>query len=153
MKKIITMAVAALFSAATFAQETNENVMRIKTVDGETTSLMLNTVKDITITEVTPLTMDIEVTGVTQTSMDIDFPMPDGCRYWQMCIQKEEITGTDSEMRKTIQARYNDQFSESKYLRIPNFEPGTTYYIYALMYDMDGVPAGIAKTSATTLSE
>lgn len=153
MKKIITMAVAALFSAATFAQETNDNVMRIKTVDGETTSLMLNTVKDITITEVTPLAMDIEVTGVTQTSMDIDFPMPDGCRYWLMCIQKEEITGTDSEMRKTIQARYNDRFSESKYLRIPNFEPGTTYYIYALMYDMDGVPAGIAKTSATTLSE
>ena len=152
MKKIITMAVAALLSAASFAQETNENVLRIKTVDGETTSLMMNTVKDITFEEIKPLTMDIEVSNITQTSMDIDFPMPEGCSYWQMCIQKDEITGTDHEVRTAIQSKYNDQFKESKFLRIPNFEPGTTYYIYALMYDKDGVAAGIAKTSATTLA-
>lgn len=153
MKKILTMAMAAMFSVATFAQTTGDRVLKIKTTDGESTALMLNTVKDITVEEVTPLTMDIEVSNITETSMDIDFPMPAGCKYWLMCIQKEEITGTDLEVRNAIRQKYNDQFSESKFLRIPNFEAGTTYYIYALMFDQDGVPAGIAKTSATTLSK
>ena len=156
MKKIITIAVAALFSMVSFAQETTDKadrVMKIKTVDGESTALMLDNVKDITVEQVTPLTMDIDVSNITETSMDIDFPMPEGCKYWLMCIQKDEITGTPAEVRKTIKSKYNDEFSESKFLRIPNFEPGTKYYIYALMFDQDGVAAGIASTSATTLEK
>lgn len=156
MKKIMTIAAAALFSMATFAQETADNadrVMKIKTTDGESTALMLNTVKGITVEQVTPLTMDIEVSNITETSMDIDFPMPEGCKSWLMCITKDEITGTDAEVRKTIKSKYNDEFKESKFLRIPNFESGTKYYIYALMFDQDSVAAGIAKTSATTLEK
>ncbi len=153
MKKILTMAMAALFSVATFAQTTGDRVLKIKTTDGESTALMLNTVKDITVEPVTPLSMDIEVSNITETSMDIDFPMPAGCKYWLMCIQEEEITGTDLEVRNAIRQKYNEEFSESKFLRIPNFKSGTTYYIYALMFDEDGVPAGLAKTSATTLKK
>lgn len=156
MKKIITIAAAALFSMATFAQETTDaadRVMKIKTTDGESTAVMLNTVKSISVEQVTPLTMDIEVSNITETSMDVDFPMPEGCTHWLMCIQTDEITGTDAEVRKAIKLKYNEDYKESKYLRIPNCEPGTKYYIYALMYDQDGVPAGIAKTSATTLEK
>ena len=156
MKKIITMAVAALFSMASFAQETTDKadrVMKIKTADGESTAIMLNNVKDITVEPVAPLTMDIEVSNITETSMDIDFPMPEDCKYWLMCIQKDEITGTPAEIRKAIKTKYNDEFKEAKFLRIPNFEPGTKYYIYALMFDQDGVAAGIASTSATTLEK
>ena len=152
MKKIITMAIAAMFSAVTFAQEVSERVMRIQTIDGETTPLLLDKVQDISFEEITPLSMDIEVSNITETSMDIDFPMPSGCKYWLMCIQKEELTGTDIEVRQAIKEKYNDKFCESKFLRIPNFEAGTTYYIYALMYDQDGVVAGLSKTSATTLN-
>lgn len=152
MKKIITMAIAAMFSAVTFAQEVSERVMRIQTIDGMTTPLLLDKVQDISFEEITPLSMDIEVSNITETSMDIDFPMPSGCKYWLMCIQKEELTGTDLEVRQAIKEKYNDKFSESKFLRIPNFEAGTTYYIYALMYDKDGVVAGLSKTSATTLN-
>ena len=152
MKKIITMAIAAMFSAVTFAQEVSERVMRIQTIDGVTTPLLLDKVQDISFEEITPLSMDIEVSNITETSMDIDFPMPSGCKYWLMCIQKEELTGTDLEVRQAIKEKYNDKFSESKFLRIPNFEAGTTYYIYALMYDQDGVVAGLSKTSATTLN-
>ena len=126
--------------------------MRIQTIDGETTPLLLDKVQDISFEEITPLSMDIEVSNITETSMDIDFPMPSGCKYWLMCIQKEELTGTDLEVRQAIKEKYNDKFSESKFLRIPNFEAGTTYYIYALMYDQDGVVAGLSKTSATTLN-
>lgn len=152
MKKIITMAIAAMFSAVTFAQEVSERVMRIQTIDGETTPLLLDKVQDISFEEITPLSMDIEVSNITETSMDIEFPMPSGCKYWLMCIQKEELTGTDLEVRQAIKEKYNDKFSESKFLRIPNFEAGTTYYIYALMYDKDGVVVGLSKTSATTLN-
>ena len=67
MKKIMTMAVAALFSAVTFAQEVGDGVVRIKTTDGETTPLLMNNIKDITIEEVTPLSMDIEVSNITET--------------------------------------------------------------------------------------
>lgn len=153
MKKILTMAFALLFSAATFAQKEGDNVLRIKTADGDTYPVLLNNVKDIAFEEITPLTMDIEVTDIKQTEMVIDFPMPEGCSHWQMCISKEEFTGSDLEVRQAIQRKYNDDFKDSRYLRIGNFEPGTTYYIYALMYDTDGVVAGLSKTSATTLAE
>ena len=102
MKKIITMAIAAMFSAVTFAQEVSERVMRIQTIDGMTTPLLLDKVQDISFEEITPLSMDIEVSNITETSMDIDFPMPSGCKYWLMCIQKEELTGTDLEVRQAI---------------------------------------------------
>ena len=153
MKKIITMAIAALLSVTAFAQEKKDNVIKITTTDKESEIMMLNTVESISFEEVTPLTMDIEVSNITKNSMDIDFPMPEGCKYWLMCIQKEELTGTDIEVRQAIKEKYNDKFSESKFLRIPNFEAGTTYYIYALMFDQDGVAAGLAETSATTLPE
>ena len=153
MKKIITMAIAALLSVTAFAQEKKDNVIRITTTDNESEIMMLNTVESISFEEVTPLTMDIEVSNITKNSMDIDFPMPEGCKYWLMCIQKEEIYGTYAEKRQEIKQRFNDRFTEDKFLRIPNFEAGTTYYIYALMYDQDGVAAGLAETSATTLPE
>ena len=152
MKKIITMAIAALLSVTAFAQEKKDNVIRITTTDNESEIMMLNTVESISFEEVTPLTMDIEVSNITKNSMDIDFPMPEGCKYWLMCIQKEEIYGTYAEKRQEIKQRFNDRFTEDKFLRIPNFEAGTTYYIYALMYDKDGVVAGLSKTSATTLN-
>ena len=147
------MAIAALLSVTAFAQEKKDNVIKITTTDKESEIMMLNTVESISFEEVTPLTMDIEVSNITKNSMDIDFPMPEGCKYWLMCIQKEELTGTDIEVRQAIKEKYNDKFSESKFLRIPNFEAGTTYYIYALMFDQDGVAAGLAETSATTLPE
>lgn len=156
MKKIITIAAAALFSMATFAQETTDaadRVMKIKTTDGESTAVMLNTVKSISVEQVTPLTMDIEVSNITETSMVIDFPMPEDCKHWLMCITKDEITGTDAEVRKAIMSKYNDDFKESKFLGLRGLEPATKYYIYALMFDQDGVAAGIAKTSATTLEQ
>lgn len=152
MKKIITMAIAALLSVTAFAQEKKDNVIKITTTDNESEIMMLNTVESISFEEVTPLTMDIEVSNITKNSMDIDFPMPEGCKYWLMCIQKEEIYGTYAEKRQEIKQRFNDRFTEDKFLRIPNFEAGTTYYIYALMYDQDGVVAGLSKTSATTLN-
>ena len=153
MKKIITMAIAALLSVTAFAQEKKDNVIKITTTDNESEIMMLNTVESISFEEVTPLTMDIEVSNITKNSMDIDFPMPAGCQYWLMCIQKEEIYGTYAEKRQEIKQRFNDRFTEDKFLRIPNFEAGTTYYIYALMFDQDGVAAGLAETSATTLPE
>lgn len=152
MKKIMTMAVAALLSVSAFAQEKVDRVMKITTTEGESESMMLNTVKTISFEEVQPLTMNIEVSNITQNSMDILFEMPEDCKFWLMCIQKEEITGTDAEVRKAIKSKYNDRFDEEKFLRIPNFEEGTTYYIYALLFDKDGVAAGLAKTSATTLA-
>ncbi|MEE0317830.1 MAG: hypothetical protein UDS46_10100 [Bacteroidales bacterium] len=152
MKKIMTMAVAALLSVSAFAQEKVNRVMKITTTEGESESMMLNTVKTISFEEVQPLTMNIEVSNITQNSMDILFEMPEDCKFWLMCIQKEEITGTDAEVRNAIKSKYNDRFDEEKFLRIPNFEEGTTYYIYALLFDKDGVAAGLAKTSATTLA-
>ena len=148
----MTMAVAALLSVSAFAQEKVDRVMKITTTEGESESMMLNTVKTISFEEVQPLTMNIEVSNITQNSMDILFEMPEDCKFWLMCIQKEEITGTDAEVRKAIKSKYNDRFDEEKFLRIPNFEEGTTYYIYALLFDKDGVAAGLAKTSATTLA-
>ena len=104
MKKIITMAIAALLSVTAFAQEKKDNVIRITTTDNESEIMMLNTVESISFEEVTPLTMDIEVSNITKNSMDIDFPMPEGCKYWLMCIQKEEIYGTYAEKRQEVPA-------------------------------------------------
>lgn len=151
MKKLIILTIAAMMSAISFAQTSADIVMRTHTADGSMTPLLTKNIKDICFEEITPLTMDITVSNIKQDAMDIDFPMPEGCKFWLMCFTKEQITGTDKEVRMAIKAKFNDEFKESKFLRIPKLDPGTTYYIYALMFDNDGVPAGIAKASATTL--
>lgn len=153
MKKLILLTMAALMSAMSFAQESNDNVMKIYTSDGIMTPIASKEIKDITFEEITPLSMDIEISNVEQNSMDIDFPMPEGCKYWLLCVTKEKLTGTDKEIRMAIKAKYNDEFDEAKFLRIPNLDAGTTYYFYALMFDKDGVPAGVSMASATTKQE
>lgn len=153
MKKIMTIAAALVLSAAAFAQEVGDRVMRVHTVDGETTSLLVNQIKNIHFEEITPLNMNIEVSNVKSDQMDIDFQMPEGCKHWLMCMTTEEITGTDLEVRQAIRAKYNDDFTEAKFLRIPNLQPETTYYIYALLFGADNVVAGMAKAQATTQAE
>lgn len=153
MKKLILLTMAALMSAMSFAQESNDNVMKIYTSDGIMTPIASKEIKDITFEEITPLSMDIEISNVEQNSMDIDFPMPEGCKYWLLCVTKEKLTGTDKEIRMAIKAKYNDEFDEAKFLRIPNLDAGTTYYFYALMFEKDGVPAGVSMASATTKQE
>ena len=153
MKKIITMAIAALLSVSAFAQKEGDRIMRISTIDGDKTPFILNDVKEITFEEIIPLTMDIEVSNIQSTQMDIDFPMPEGCKNRLFAMRTEPFTGTDLEMRQEMKEKFNDNFNKSKSLRIPHLKPGTKYYIYALMYDHDGVVAGFAQTSATTLSE
>ena len=146
MKKIITMAIAALLSVSAFAQKEGDRIMRISTIDGDKTPFILNDVKEITFEEIIPL-------NIQSTQMDIDFPMPEGCKNWLFAMRTEPFTGTDLEMRQEMKEKFNDNFNKSKFLRIPSLKPGTKYYIYALMYDHDGVVAGFAQTSATTLSE
>lgn len=73
MKKIITMAIAALLSVTAFAQEKKDNVIRITTTDNESEIMMLNTVENISFEEVTPLTMDIEVSNITKTPWTLIF--------------------------------------------------------------------------------
>lgn len=152
MKKLLLLTIAALMSVMSFAQEVSDNVIKIFTSDGITTPILSKDIKDITFEEITPLSMDIEISNVQQNSMDVAFDMPDGCKYWLMCVTKEELKGTDKEVRMAIKSKYNDEFDESKFLRIPNLDAGTTYYFYALLFDKDGVPAGISKASATTKS-
>ncbi len=150
MKKIFAMAVAALFSIAAMAQETADKALKVKLHDNDSVAILLSSIKDIKIEEVKPLSMDIQVSGVTESSMTVDFPKPDGCRFWLMCIQKEEITGTWQEKREAIWAKYNDRFEDSRYFQIPNLDPGTTYHIYALLFDESGVAAGLGYATATT---
>lgn len=152
MKKLLLLTIAALMSVMSFAQEVSDNVIKIFTSDGITTPILSKDIKDITFEEITPLSMDIEISNVQQNSLDVAFDMPDGCKYWLMCVTKEELKGTDKEVRMAIKSKYNDEFDESKFLRIPNLDAGTTYYFYALLFDKDGVPAGISKASATTKS-
>lgn len=92
MKKLILLTMAALMSAMSFAQESNDNVMKIYTSDGIMTPIASKEIKDITFEEITPLSMDIEISNVEQNSMDIDFPMPEGCKYWLLCVTKEKLT-------------------------------------------------------------
>ena len=49
-----------------------------------------------------------------------------------------------------MKKRYMEDWRESKYLQIPGLKDNTTYYIYALLYDNDGVPAGLSRATATT---
>ena len=153
MKKILTITVAALFSVASFSQESADNTLKIKMCDGDSLSYLLSSIKDITIEEVTPMSMDIQVSDVTESSMTIDFPKPEGCSFWLMCIQKEELTGSMQEKRTAIWQKYNDRFDDSRYFKIPNLDPGTTYHIYALLFDETGVAAGLSHATATTLEK
>lgn len=129
MKKLIILTIAAMMSAISFAQTSADIVMRTHRADGTMTPLLTKNIKDICFEEITPLTMDISVSNIQQDAMDIDFPMPEGCKFWLMCITKEEITGTDKEVRMAIKAKFNDEFNESKFLRITELDPGTIYYL------------------------
>ncbi len=153
MKKILTMAVAAIFSAVSFAQETAENALKIKLFDNDSVSFLLSSIQDIAIEEVKPLSMDIQVSDITDTSMTVDFPKPEDCSFWLMSIRKEELKGTMQEKRAAMWQTYNDRFDDSRYFRISNLDPGTTYHIYALMFDETGVAAGLAYATATTLDK
>ena len=48
MKKLILLTMAALMSAMSFAQESNDNVMKIYTSDGIMTPIASEVIKDIT---------------------------------------------------------------------------------------------------------
>lgn len=153
MKKILTMAVAAILSVASYAQETADNALKIMMCDNDSVSYLLSSIKDITIEEVTPLSMDIQVTDVTESSMTVDFPKPDDCSFWLLCIQKNELTGTMQAKRDTIWKKYNDRFEDSRYFQIPSLEPATTYHVYALLFDNTGVAAGLSHVAVTTLEK
>lgn len=91
MKKLILLTMAALMSAMSFAQESNDNVMKIYTSDGIMTPIASKEIKDITFEEITPLSMDIEISNVEQNSMDIDFPMPEGCKTGFCALRKRNL--------------------------------------------------------------
>lgn len=150
MKKFIATIAAALMTTAAMAQQPGEGVLRIHTTDGEVTPVLTKNIKNITFEQVTPLAMDIDVEETGTDYLLIDFPMPEGCSKWLMHIGTEELTGSERDVRMAVKARYNDEFRESKYLMIPGMQPATTYYIYALLYDQDGVPAGVSRATATT---
>lgn len=86
MKKLLLLTIAALMSVMSFAQEVSDNVIKIFTSDGITTPILSKDIKDITFEEITPLSMDIEISNVQQNSLDVAFDMPDGCKYWLMCV-------------------------------------------------------------------
>lgn len=150
MKKFIATIAAALMTTAAMAQQPGEGVLRIHTADGDVTPILTKNIKNITFERVTPLAMDIDVEETGTDYLLVDFPMPEGCSKWLMHIGTEELTGSERDVRMAIKARYNDEFRESKYLMIPGMQPATTYYIYALLYDQDGVPAGVSRATATT---
>lgn len=153
MKKILTMAVAAMVSFVSYAQDTADKALKITMCDNDSVSYLLSSIKDITIEEVTPLSMDIKVSDVTESSMTVDFTKPDDCSFWLLCMQKEELTGTMQAKRDTIWKKYNDRFEDSRYFKIPSLEPATTYHIYALLFDNTGVAAGLSHVAVTTLEK
>lgn len=151
--KIFSFLAAVLLSAATAAQQTANDVLRIHTNDGETTAVKVGDVKAISFEEVKPLAMTINVESVSSDGMVVDFVMPDGCRNWLLYVSDNPLEGTEAEMRQAVKERFNDDFSESKYLSLQGFKPETTYYIYVLLYDTDGVVAGLSTAMATTAKE
>lgn len=150
MKKLIATIAASVLSVAAMAQNPGDGVLRIHTADGEVTPIFTKNIKSLTFEEVTPLTMNIDVEETGTDYILVDFPMPEGCSKWLMHIGKEELQGDERDVRMQIKEKYNDQFTESKYFKIPGMEPATTYHIYALLYDQDGVPAGVSHATATT---
>lgn len=153
IRKIFTILAAALLSVAAAAQLQTTDVLRIHTNDGETTAVKVGDVKTISFEEVKPLTMIINVESVSPDGMVVDFVMPDGCRNWLLYVSDNALEGTEAEMRQAVKERFNDDFSESKYLSLQGFKPETTYYIYVLLYDTDGVVAGLSTAMATTAKE
>lgn len=151
--KIFSFLAAVLLSAAAAAQQSSTDVLRIHTNDGETTAVKVGDVKAISFEEVKPLTMTINVESVSPDGMVVDFVMPDGCRNWLLYVSDNPLEGTEAEMRQAVKERFNDDFSESKYLNLQGFKPETTYYIYVLLYDTDGVVAGLSTAMATTAKE
>ena len=125
-------------------------MLRIHTTDGEVTPIFTKNIKSMTFEEVTPLTMNIDVEETGTDYILVDFPMPEGCSHWLMYVGDEELVGDDRDVRIEMKKRYMEDWRESKYLQIPGLKDNTTYYIYALLYDNDGVPAGLSRATATT---
>lgn len=150
MKKIIATIAASVLSMAAMAQKPGDGVLRIHTTDGEVTPIFTKNIKSMTFEEVTPLTMNIDVEETGTDYILVDFPMPEGCSHWLMYVGDEELVGDDRDVRIEMKKRYMEDWRESKYLQIPGLKDNTTYYIYALLYDNDGVPAGLSRATATT---
>lgn len=150
MKKIIATIAASVLSVAAMAQKPGDGVLRIHTTDGEVTPIFTKNIKSMTFEEVTPLTMNIDVEETGTDYILVDFPMPEGCSHWLMYVSDEELVGDDRDVRMQMKERYMEDWRESKYLQIPGLKSNTTYYLYALLYDQDGVPAGISRATATT---
>lgn len=150
MKKIIATIAASVLSVAAMAQKPGDGVLRIHTTDGEVTPIFTKNIKSMTFEEVTPLTMNIDVEETGTDYILVDFPMPEGCSHWLMYVGDEELVGDDRDVRIEMKKRYMEDWRESKYLQIPGLKDNTTYYIYALLYDNDGVPAGLSRATATT---
>lgn len=140
MKKIIATIAASVLSVAAMAQKPGDGVLRIHTTDGEVTPIFTKNIKSMTFEEVTPLTMNIDVEETGTDYILVDFPMPEGCSHWLMYVGDEELVGDDRDVRIEMKKRYMEDWRESKYLQIPGLKDNTTYYIYALLYDNDGVP-------------
>lgn len=140
MKKIIATIAASVLSVAAMAQKPGDGVLRIHTTDGEVTPIFTKNIKSMTFEEVTPLTMNIDVEETGTDYILVDFPMPEGCSHWLMYVGDEELVGDDRDVRIEMKKRYMEDWRESKYLKIPGLKSNTTYYLYALLYDQDGVP-------------
>lgn len=149
--KLAMLAAALLMATAAQAQQTGGGVLRIHTNDGATAAFMMADVQDMEFAPVEPLSMDIGVESVSATEAVIDFPMPPGCSKWLMLVSPEPLAGgTERLRRQAMRERYQDEFADSKYFRLPVLQPQTTYHAYAMLYDADGVVAGLSEATFTT---
>lgn len=153
INKLTTLAAALLMATAAQAQQAGDGVLRIHTNDGATAAFMMADVQDMEFAPVEPLGMGIAVESVSATEAVIDFPMPPGCSKWLMLVSPEPLAGgTERDRRQAMRERYQDEFAESKYFRLPGLRPQTTYHAYAMLYDADGVVAGLSEATFTTQS-
>lgn len=152
--KLLHLAAALLMATAAHAQQTGDGVLRIHTNDGATAAFMMAAVQDMEFAPVEPLRMDIGVESVSATEAVIDFPMPPGCSKWLMLVSPEPLAGTtERDRRQAMRERFQDEFADSKYFRLPGLQPQTTYHAYAMLYDADGVAAGLSEATFTTRPE
>lgn len=151
INKLFALAAALLMATAAQAQQAGDGVLRIHTADGETAAFMTADVEHMEFAPVEPMQMDISVERVSATEAVIDFPMPPGCSKWLMLVSPEPLAGTtERDRRQAMRERYQDEFADSKYFRLPGLQPQTTYHAYALLYDADGVAAGLSEATFTT---
>lgn len=150
MKKIIVLAMAVLVSTVSFAQTDNNEIIRIHKKDNTQKGVLLNQISNITFEKIEKLEMTVDVETVTDKEMIIDFQMPAKCKKWYLKISNEELTGTESEIRKNIIEAHNNEFTSGQYLKFQNVTPSTDYYFYMLLFDEDDMPAGITMKKVTT---